>query len=171
MISIRTIHSISNINPIITYFSSPIRSMTIISNQSKQEHSKLNYNERMQHQNKHISPHLLIYKFPITALSSITNRIMACLLSGTTSLLAMTELTYGNGSALMAFQSVSLMSPCLVGFMKFNMSYPLVYHYVCSIRHFIWDTFPHYMNNMDAAKSSYFLFGISLLISGGLVCM
>merc|ERR1712037_196469 len=85
-------------------FSTLTSTMTIILNQSKQEYSKLNYNERMQHQNKSLSPHLTIYSFSITALSSISNRIIACILSGITFVLAKTEVTCRNGSNLVVFQ-------------------------------------------------------------------
>ena len=52
----------------------PARSFAVISAES--------YTERMEKTGRPISPHVDIYKFPPTAISSITHRVTGCVLAG-----------------------------------------------------------------------------------------
>lgn len=117
-----------------------------------------------------VSPHVTIYSFPITALSSITNRVTGIALSGGCFTLASLELLSGSGSSLELMQylgndggmALSLLAKSAVGF-SFS------YHYLGGLRHYIWDNKPDVLNNEGAEKSSYALIGGSVLATLGLL--
>lgn len=48
---------------------------------------------------------------------------------------------------------------------KFAVAFPLVYHYLGGVRHFIWDSKPDLLTNVDVEKASYGLVGASVFIS------
>ena len=103
-----------------------------------------------------LSPHVTIYKFPITAVSSILNRVTGVILSS-------------------AFVTGGLV--CLIDKEKYLEEYkdvykvPLlfsgVYHTLGGIRHLIWDKYPSLLTNKAVARSSYSLIGGSLLVTAG----
>ena len=72
--------------------------MTILSKESAEDYKKLNYTARMKASGRPVSPHVTIYAFPVTALSSITNRVTGCLLSVGCAGLGALELGAGSGS-------------------------------------------------------------------------
>mmetsp|Transcript_32212 Transcript_32212/g.56549 ORF Transcript_32212/g.56549 Transcript_32212/m.56549 type:complete len:166 (+) Transcript_32212:68-565(+) len=116
--------------------------------------------------NRPISPHVNIYKFPVAALSSITNRVTGCLLSVG---------CFGVGGAAMFLDCniPALLEPmkemgALMPIVKLSVAFPLVYHYLGGVRHLIWD---HTLKGLDIKsmeQSSYILFGSSAVISLGL---
>ena len=148
---------------------SPMRNMTVLSKSSAEEYKKQNYTERMNKTNRPVSPHVTIYSFPITALSSITNRVTGCALSIGAAGVAMLELTAGSGSSLALMESISTCSNgVLVSGAKFTVAFPLVYHYLGGVRHLIWDNIPDMLTNVDVEKASYVLVGSSLVLSAGM---
>ena len=49
---------------------------------------------------------------------------------------------------------------------KFSVSFPLVYHYMASVRHFVWDRLPEKtLYNEQVEQSSYALIGGSVALS------
>tara|TARA_B100001094_G_C18151351_1_gene783843 strand:+ start:408 stop:764 length:357 start_codon:yes stop_codon:yes gene_type:complete len=105
-----------------------------------------------------LSPHVQIYKFPITAVSSITNRItgvaLTCaFISGgmicNTPLKGVIEVEYKK------------LPPAVNGVMVF----PFIYHTLGGLRHLIWDMYPNLLTTRKVAKSSYILFGTSITSS------
>ena len=55
---------------------------------------------------------------------------------------------------------------------KLAVAFPLVYHSLGALRHFVWDYFPDkYLNNVDVPKSSVALIGASGVLSLGLVVL
>ncbi len=53
-----------------------------------------------------------------------------------------------------------------VGFVaKFAVAFPLTFHYLGGVRHFMWDKNPETLQNDQVEKSSYALFGASVLAS------
>jgi succinate dehydrogenase (ubiquinone) cytochrome b560 subunit len=94
-----------------------------------------------------ISPHVTIYKFPLTAISSITNRLTGLVLS---------SVYVATGTA------------CLVGLEdklpdKRVCIFPFVYHTLGSVRHFLWDKYPKLLTNSSVHKSSIGLFTGSII--------
>ena len=45
-------------------------------------------------------------------------------------------------------------------------SFPLVYHYLAGLRHFVWDFTPSYLENEGVHKTSIILVGSATAISG-----
>ena len=110
--------------------------------------------------NNKLSPHVTIYKFPITAISSIATR-----LSG----LYMTSLFVSGGMICAldkkeeVYKKYHDMSMNIKKVFHYSIIAPLTYHTYGGIRHFIWDRYPSFLNNKSVAKSSYFLFGASFI--------
>ena len=104
-----------------------------------------------------LSPHVQIYKFPITAISSITNRITGLILTG-----------YFVGGGISCFTDAKLknlyyqLNPISKKLVDYSILFPLNYHTLGGIRHYIWDKYPDYLNNKATKKSSYILFGASI---------
>lgn len=107
-----------------------------------------------------ISPHVTIYKFPVTALSSISTRV-----SG--SYLTTVYLFSGIGllSGIDLKEKYNKMPKLLKHGFNYSCIVPMCYHTFSGIRHFIWDKYPSLLNNKHAAKSSYVLFGSTIMAS------
>ena len=130
-----------------------------------------------------VSPHVTIYAFPICAISSIATRVTGCMLSFGSAGLGAVELMGGNGAAyellsnlgtvgggscatLAALGSVGIIVPAVA---KFSVAFPLAYHYLGGLRHFVWDNSPKMLENVGVEKASYALIGTSLLLGGAAV--
>jgi len=107
------------------------------------------------------------------ALSSISNRVSGIMLSFGAAGVGTVELVGGTGSALQLMQAVgSASNPVLlVAGAKFSVAFPLIYHYLGAVRHMIWDKNPDFLTNVGVEQTSYYLFGTSLLLSGGLMVL
>ena len=107
--------------------------------------------------NQYISPHVTIYKFPITALSSISTRLSGLYLSG---------LFVGYGVTQMMgidlYNKYSKLKGVKKSAVDYSLLVPGTYHTFSGMRHFVWDRYPSLLNNKHVARSSYFLFGITL---------
>ena len=107
---------------------------------------------------KIISPHVNIYKFPITAVSSITNRLTG---------LALTGLFIGTGISNIFYLDLIKKYDKLENNYKkvinYSVIFPATYHTFGGIRHFIWDKYPQLLNNKQVKKSSFFLMGGSVV--------
>ena len=103
-----------------------------------------------------ISPHVQIYKFPITALSSITNRVTG---------LAFTGIYVASGVSLLFNVDVqkyySDMRPASKTFINYGVLFPAIYHTYGGLRHMIWDKYPNLLQNMSVKRSSIALFLLS----------
>ena len=114
---------------------------------------------------KNLSPHLTIYKFPITAISSITNRVTG---------LAMTGLFIGYGLSKYysddKFEKKTIQFYNDSNYLTKNLmltipTFPTVYHTMGGIRHIILDKYPKYLNNGAMFKSSVGIFVGSILLT------
>jgi len=109
---------------------------------------------------KKISPSVEIYKFPITAISSITNRITGLALTG-----------YFLGTGLYCLcphqdqinKKYESLDWKLKKIINYGIIFPTTYHTFGGLRHMIWDAKPHLLRNNAVAKSSYLLIGTSLI--------
>jgi len=112
--------------------------------------------------NRKLSPHLSIYKFPLTAISSITNRVSGMYLTGIALFCGFFTLTTENfkNNFYTKYDNLSFYPKKMVNCIFF---YPMGYHFMGGIRHLIWDSFPNLLTNSQAFRSSKFLF-ISALI-------
>jgi succinate dehydrogenase (ubiquinone) cytochrome b560 subunit len=130
-----------------------------------------NYSARMKKTGRPVSPHVTIYAFPVGAISSITNRVTGCALSFGAFGLAGLDLVAGSGTSLELMQMIGSQGFLVAAPAKFAVSFPIVYHYFGAIRHFAWDYFPDYLNNIDVPKSSWLLLGGSTVVSLGFMIM
>lgn len=109
-----------------------------------------------------ISPHLSIYKFPLAAISSITNRVSGMYITGLGfscmffSLLSKDKqekyLSYYHNSNIYIQKSINSV-----------FLYPFGYHIMGGLRHFLWDSFPNLLSKSGVAKSSKLLFISSII--------
>mgnify|MGYP001265336722 FL=1 len=108
-----------------------------------------------------ISPHVDIYKFPITAISSITTRITGL---GLTGYFVLGGISGFNNHKYLK-QKYDQLGKVEKNIVNYLVVFPGVYHTCGGIRHFVWDKFPHLMTNKKVALSSYVLFGLSTMIT------
>ena len=113
-----------------------------------------------------ISPHVSIYSFPVSAITSILNRI-----TGT----ALTGMYIGGGFSKIGGYDIISFYESLSKIQKTSVDlcllFPSVYHTFGGIRHLMWDTYPKLLTNQKVAKSSYLLLGISFVSTGVLEYM
>ena len=105
-----------------------------------------------------VSPHVQIYKFPITAISSITNRVTG---------LGITGMYIGLGSSLLFNKNVLELydkapQPAKT-IINYTVLFPNIYHTFGGIRHFVWDKYPKYLTNVKVQNSSIAIFGLSVI--------
>ena len=105
-----------------------------------------------------ISPHVQIYKFPITAISSITNRVTG---------LGLTGLYLGSGFISLAgydlIKEYNNLNDNYKSLINYGITFPTIYHTYGGIRHLVWDKYPKFLNNSAVRKSSIFILGSSLI--------
>ena len=106
---------------------------------------------------RNISPHVNIYKFPITAISSIATRLSGLYLSG-----AYVGFGLGTLCGINFFEKHKELENYKKRFINYTIITPSVYHTLGGMRHFIWDKYPSLLTNNKVAKSSYILFGATL---------
>lgn len=114
---------------------------------------------------KPVSPHVLIYAFPIAAISSITNRVTGTALSVGCAGLGLLELLGGTGTSYWVMETVGSQGFLISSGAKFGVSFTILYHYLGAVRHVMWDKKPELLTNEDVEKSSYLLFGGSTVLS------
>lgn len=110
-----------------------------------------------------ISPHVQIYAFPPTAISSITNRVTGCMLATTFMGLGWVGLISGHSPEHLVDwvgQSTLLSFPA-----KLCVTFPLTYHFVSGIRHLWWDETLKSLDLKTAHTQSWFILGGAGLIS------
>ena len=107
---------------------------------------------------KNISPHVQIYKFPLTAISSITNRITG---------LGITGMYIGLGTSYLFNQNLlehyDKTNQLVKTSINYTILFPNIFHTYGGIRHFIWDKYPQFITKQLVHRSSLALFGVSIL--------
>ena len=125
------------------------------------------YTEAQAAKKRPLSPHVTIYAFPVSAISSITNRVTGVTLAVGCYGLGALSFFGGDPAALMQALGQSGAAPLC----KFGVAFPLVYHYVCAIRHVAWDHYVVGFNNDAMTQSSFLVGGVSLALAGGAALM
>ena len=111
---------------------------------------------------KNISPHVKIYKFPITAISSIATRLSGLYLSGLFVFGGITCLCSKEDYFKQKYNNLSDNYKMCI---NYSLLLPLNYHTFGGLRHFIWDKYPKLLNNIDVVNSSLYLFGSTIFAS------
>ena len=112
--------------------------------------------------NRKISPHVNIYKFPITAISSISTRLSGLYLTGVFVGSGIYQLS---GKDWQLHQKYNQLENYKKKIINYSLILPTTYHTLGGIRHFVWDKYPQLLTNVKVAKSSYLLIGLSLGIT------
>ena len=103
-----------------------------------------------------LSPHVTIYKFPITATSSILTRLSGLYMSG---------VFVGSGISylldIQLYEHYRKLKRYQKRVINYSLMIPGTYHALGGIRHFIWDKYPNLLVNNKVARSSYILFGLT----------
>ena len=107
-----------------------------------------------------ISPHVQIYKFPITAISSIATRITGVGLTGMFIGVGTVCLFNKDKEVIEQYNKLTLTYKKAI---SYTLLTPTVYHTLGGLRHFIWDKYPNvFLNNKAVARSSMLLFGLTV---------
>ena len=109
-----------------------------------------------------ISPHVDIYKFPITAISSITNRVTGLALTGYFIGAGVYCLCPYQDQINKKYESLDWKLKKLI---SYGVIFPTTYHTFGGLRHMIWDAKPKLLQNKAVAKSSLLLIGSSLVVT------
>ncbi len=135
----------------------------------KRQHSAppQSYTERMEKTGRPISPHVTIYSFPTTAISSITNRATGVALSAGVTGMGVVGFFGGDVAGIMH----GLGHSDLGQVMKFGVAFSISYHYICGIRHVVWDKTVKGFDNESMEKSSTLVLGAAAVLSGGLALL
>ena len=126
------------------------------------------YTQRQAKLGRPVSPHVTIYAFPITAISSITNRVTGVGLVVGTSAAGTLALF---GADVPAIAAAIGTTPVLGTLAKGIVSFPIVYHYLGGVRHIAWDSMPETLTNKEVEQSSYALFGVTSIFTACLMFM
>ena len=116
-----------------------------------------------------LSPHLQVYRLPMTAIMSISHRITGAILSGgsllITAFLVAGMMGEGAYDAVSSFLGSWFGLVILVGW-----SFCLYYHLCNGIRHLIWDTAVMFEKS-QAIISGWVVILAALLLTGGTWCL
>ncbi len=116
-----------------------------------------------------LSPHLTIWRWQVTMLSSILHRATGTALAGGTLILAWWLVSVSNGpegyDSFMAYAATPLGVVVL-----FGLAWSLAYHFCNGIRHLAWDI-GYGFDKQVAAKTGFLVIGLSLLIAIGVFAL
>ncbi|TMW63038.1 hypothetical protein Poli38472_005656 [Pythium oligandrum] len=134
-----------------------------VSSRSVLPTSAVPYTEQQKRLGRPLSPHVTVYKQPVTAVSSILNRIAGTGLA----------IGFGGLGAIAAaggdvpgwITATQTAAPGLMPFVKFLVAFPLTYHYIGGVRHLVWDRKPEYITFKVSQKSSVAAIGGAIAVS------
>ena len=114
-----------------------------------------------------LSPHVTIYGFPLTAISSITNRLTGLYLTGLFVGCGIYNLVPDPFKARTLTEHWKQMEPSYQKVFHYSIIAPTIYHTFGGLRHFLWEYQPKYLSNKFGKFSSLFLFGATILCTIG----
>ena len=105
-----------------------------------------------------LSPHVQIYRFPVTAITSIMTRVTG---AGLTGLYLAGGVSCLSGVELEKYYN---QIPCSIQkTIRYGGIYTGLYHTLGGIRHFVWDAYPHLLTNAKVTRVSYGMLGVSVI--------
>jgi succinate dehydrogenase (ubiquinone) cytochrome b560 subunit len=93
------------------------------------------YTERQARLGRPVSPHVTIYKFPVNALTSITNRVTGVGLAG--GIAAGSAVAFVGGDVPSIIYSLQDIVPGFAPLSKFFVAFPFTYHFLSAVRHVV----------------------------------
>ena len=108
-----------------------------------------------------LSPHMTIYRWPVTMMSSITHRVTGTGLAIGIIVLAWWLVCISNGPE--GWQSFHAIWDTPLGLLVlFGLTWSLVYHFLNGVRHLAWDL-GYGFDKRDAERNSVIIFALSIL--------
>jgi len=114
-----------------------------------------------------LSPHVWLYKFKYTLVSSFLNRITGCVLTAGLLVLVYWLMALASGPHAYATAVVALSHP-LFKLLLAGLTFAFAYHLMAGIRHLIWDT-GHGLERRQSRKSAWFIGAVSVLLTAALI--
>merc|ERR1712216_908355 len=114
-----------------------------------------------------MGPHLMIYRLPLIAWSSVTVRITGVIGSAMCIGIAGASILGGNDFVSDTMQTGAASYPRLLPAAKFAIAWPLTYHWLGNMRHMYWDLTAKGFNNITMLHSSYGIVAATTAISAG----
>lgn len=119
--------------------------------------------------NRPLSPHLQVYRLPMTAIMSISHRITGAILAGGTLLITAFLVAAMMGEA--PYETVRAFAGSWFGLLILaGWSFCLYYHLCNGIRHLIWDT-AKMLEKSQAAISGWIVLAATVLLTAGTWCL
>ncbi|HEY5346708.1 MAG TPA: succinate dehydrogenase, cytochrome b556 subunit [Rhizomicrobium sp.] len=116
-----------------------------------------------------LSPHITIYRWPVTMATSITHRATGIALSAGTVVLAWWLIAVSNGPE--ALQDFMALAASPVGLaVLFGFTWSLAFHLLNGIRHLAWDL-GYGFSKPVAHKSGVLVFAASLVLAAGIFAL
>ena len=108
-----------------------------------------------------LSPHMTIYRWPVTMMTSITHRFTGVGLALGAVVLAWWLVSISNGPE--GWQSFHAVSDTPVGLLiLFGLTWSLIYHFLNGIRHLAWDL-GYGFDKRVAERTSVIIFALSII--------
>ena len=108
-----------------------------------------------------LSPHLTIYRWPVTMMTSITHRFTGVGLAVGAVILAWWLVSISNGPE--GWQSFHAVSDTPLGLLVlFGLTWSLIYHFLNGIRHLAWDL-GYGFDKHVAERNSVMIFALSII--------
>jgi len=108
-----------------------------------------------------LSPHMTIYRWPVTMMTSITHRITGVGLAMGAVVLAWWLVSISNGPE--GWQSFHAVSDTPVGLLVlFGLTWSLLYHFLSGVRHLAWDL-GYGFDKRVAERNSVIIFALSII--------
>ena len=114
-----------------------------------------------------LSPHLSVYKFKYTLVSSITNRLTGLVLSVALLVLAYWLMALSSGPEAYD-KAVVVLSHPVFKLIFAGVAFCFVYHFVAGVRHLVWDT-GRGMEKRQSQRSAWLVGVVSVLLTLGLI--
>ncbi|KAK1931635.1 Succinate dehydrogenase cytochrome b560 subunit [Phytophthora citrophthora] len=112
-----------------------------------------------------ISPHVEIYKFPISAVSSVANRF--CAMGMSAAFVGGSALGFVGADVPALIYAAQDVIPFFAPVSKALVAFPVSYHMLCAARHSLWTYKPELINNADGPTSSYAIFAAAGVVTLG----
>jgi succinate dehydrogenase / fumarate reductase cytochrome b subunit len=108
-----------------------------------------------------LSPHMTIYRWPVTMMTSITHRFTGVGLAVGVVILAWWLVSISNGPE--GFQSFHAIADTPIGLLVlFGLAWSLIYHFLNGVRHLAWDL-GYGFDKKVAERNSVIIFALSII--------